>query len=402
MGRGTSFWGTCCAGLKARTLDLKLAPFRTTGLTTLLAQFCVHLLCSSSNLYRSDQAARCGLAGVSLPERITILKHLRILAGLLVLVLAAGCRAQSAGPTDLTLNRRIEVMVRSQFNIPPDVTVTLGQRQSSPINGYDSLPVTLAQGKKTQVVNFLISKDDKTLARLETFDLANDPALNIDVAGRPVRGNPNAKVTVINFDDLQCPYCARMHEELFPATLEHYKDQIRFIYKDDPLTDLHPWAMHAAVNANCLAAQSGEVYWTYVDYLHSHGEEITGPDQNLQKSYAALDRIARQEAVLGKLDSAKLDACIAKQDETQIRAEQKEADDLGIDGTPALFINGERINGALPQDQVWMAIDRALLAAGEQPPANEQLPASPQPPAGEQPPAGGQPAQKPAAAPSGE
>jgi protein-disulfide isomerase len=305
------------------------------------------------------------------------LKHVRILAGLLALVLAAGCKAQSAAPTDLTLNRHIEVMVRSQFNLPPEVNVALGQRQSSPISGYDSLPVTLSQGKKTQVVNFLISKDDKTLARLETFDLSNDPALNIDVAGRPIRGNPAAKVTIVNFDDLECPFCARMHQELFPATLEHYKDQIRFIYKDDPLSDMHPWAMHAAVNANCLAAQSGPVYWTYVDYLHSHGEEVTGPDSNLQKSYAALDRIARQEAVLGKLDSAKLDACIAKQDETQIRAEQKEADALNIDGTPALFVNGERINGALPEDQVWMAIDRALRAAGEQPPAGGQ-PATPQ------------------------
>ncbi len=71
-----------------------------------------------------------------------------------------------------------------------------------------------------------------------------------------------------------------MHQELFPATLEHYKDLVRFVYKDDPLTELHPWAMHAAVDANCLAAQSGEVYWTYVDYLHSHGQEITGQDRD--------------------------------------------------------------------------------------------------------------------------
>ncbi len=175
-------------------------------------------------------------------------------------------------------------------------------------------------------------------------------------------------MTVINFDDLECPFCARMHEELFPATLAHYKDLVRFVYKDDPLTDLHPWAMHAAVDANCLAAQSGEVYWTYVDYLHAHGQEVTGDDRDLAKSFAALDRIARQEGTLGKLDETRLDACIAKQDETQAQASAKEAEDLGIDGTPALFVNGERINGALPTDQLWMAIDRALRAAGEQPP----------------------------------
>ena len=127
-------------------------------------------------------------------------------------------------------------------------------------------------------------------------------------------------MTVINFDDLECPYCAMMHQELFPATLAHYKDLVRFVYKDDPLTELHPWAMHAAVDANCLAAQSGEVYWTYVDYLHAHGQEITGQDHDVAKSFAALDRIARQEATLDKLDQTRLDACIAKQDETQVRA----------------------------------------------------------------------------------
>lgn len=305
------------------------------------------------------------------------------MAVLLALGLAAGCKAQPSASADLSLNRRIEVMVRSQFGIPPDVNVALGQRSPSQFPGYDSLPVTLTKGARNQTINFLISKDNKTLARLETFDIDKNPTLNIDVTGRPIRGNPAAKVTVINFDDLECPFCARMHQELFPATLEHYKDKVRFIYKDDPLTELHPWAMHAAVDANCLGAQDGTVYWAYVDYLHSHGQEITGPDRDLNKSNAALDRVARQEATLGKLDESKLDACLAKQDETQIQASVKEADALGIDGTPALFIEGEKISGAQPEEQVWAAIDRALRAAGEEPPPPEQPApaATPAPPA---------------------
>ena len=210
----------------------------------------------------------------------------------------------------------------------------------------------------------------KKLARLETYDLTHDPASTIDIAGRPVRGNPNAKVTVINFDDLECPYCARMHQQLFPKTLERYKDKIRFVYKDFPLVEIHPWAMRASVNADCLAAQSSDVYWNYVDYLHSHSEEVTGADRDLNKSNAALDRIARQQAAVGKLDTQKLDACIAKQDDSQVKESLKEASGLGLDGAPALFVNGEHINGAVPEEQVWMAIDRALRAAGEQPPAS--------------------------------
>jgi protein-disulfide isomerase len=291
----------------------------------------------------------------------------------LILGLTAGCKAQTTAPpgTNPELARRIEVLVRSQYELPPDYTLSIGTRKPSDFQGYESLPITVSKGDKSEVINFLISPDSTKLIHLSTFDLTKNPADQIPITGRPIRGNPAAKVTIINFDDLECPYCAAMHKELFPATFDHYKNLVRFVYKDDPLTELHPWAMHAAVDANCLAAQSGDVYWTYVDYVHAHAEDITGPDRNLPKSVAALDRVARQEATLGKLDGAQLDACIAKQDETQEQASRKEADSLGTDGTPVLFVNGERISGALPQDQVWMVIDRALRAAGEQPPAQE-------------------------------
>jgi protein-disulfide isomerase len=307
------------------------------------------------------------------------LERIKIIAGLLAVCLAAGCKAQTASAPSETasVDRHIEVMVRSQYNVPQDYAVIIGAHKPSQFPGYDSLPVTLAKGDKKTVVEFLISSDGNTLARLEKFDLQKDPVFNIDVTGRPIRGNPAAKVTVINFDDLECPYCGRMHESLFPATLDRYKDKVRFIYKDDPLTELHPWAMHAAVDANCLASQSGEVYWTYVDYLHAHGQDISGPDRNLAKSVDALDRVARQEATIAKLDSAKLDACLAKQDETAVRASSGEATALRIEGTPALFVNGERIDGAIPEDQVWTVIDRALRAAGVEPPVPKPVPAAP-------------------------
>jgi protein-disulfide isomerase len=294
------------------------------------------------------------------------LSQLRFLAVLLALGLTAGCKAQVA--SDPVLNRRIEIAVRTQFSIPQDYNVTIGARKPSSMSGYDDLLISIGRGTKSQVVPFLISTDGKKLARLETYDLTKDPGSDIDVANRPVRGNPDAKVTVINFDDLECPFCARMHQSLFPNTLQRYKDQVRFIYKDFPLTEIHPWAMHASVDADCLATQNNQVYWSYVDYLHSHGEEVNGPDRNQAKSFAALDRIARQEAALGKLDIGKLDACLTKQDETSVNSSLKEAQALGLEGAPALFVNGERINGAVPEEQVWMAIDRALRAQGIQPP----------------------------------
>jgi len=313
------------------------------------------------------------------------LARTHFLAALLALGMAVGCKAQPAtapqASPELTLNRRIEIMVRSQYNMP-EVAVTIGTRKPGQIPGYDELPVTLSQGGKSQVIDYLISSDNKTLARMEKYDLLNDPVFSINVAGRPIRGNPAAKVTVISFDDLECPFCSRMHQTLFPSTQEHYKDLVRFIYLDYPLEEIHPWALHAAVNANCLAAQNMQEYWTYVDYIHSHGQDINGEDRNLGKSFDALNRIARQMATLDKLDSERLDACLARQDQTPVRNSMKIAESLKIEGAPALFVEGERITGALPQDQLWIVIDRALRAAGVEPPAAAPVQPAPTRPTG--------------------
>ena len=294
----------------------------------------------------------------------------RLLIGLLAICLAAGCRAQTStqGSPDSATQRRIEVLVRAQFGVSPDVNVTLGARTPSNFSGYDNLPVTFSKDANSQKADFLISTDNQTLVHMTRYSLVDDPVFSINVAGRPIRGNPDAKVTVINFDDLECGYCARMHAELFPGTINHYKNQVRFVYRDSPLSEIHPWAVHAAVDANCLADQSGAVYWTYVDYIHGHGSEVSGQDRNEKESFAALDRIAREEAALAKLDEGRLDQCLAKQDDAKVLASRKEADELGIEGTPALFVNGEKINGLVSEEQLWMAIDRALRAAGEQPP----------------------------------
>lgn len=294
----------------------------------------------------------------------------------LICILAAtvGCKAQSPAADaknsiqDPALARHIEVLVRSQFNVPADYTVSFGERKPSKIPGYDSLQVILARGQRTSKVEFMLSTDNATLARFETYDLAKIPAENIPVDHRPVRGNPAAKVTVISYDDLECPYCARMHQQLFPETLDRYGDKVKFVYKDDPLTEIHPWALHAAVDANCIADQNGSAYWGYVDYLHAHGQDVTGPDRDLTKSSVMLDKIAREQGKIFSLDAAKLDACLQKQDDKAVQASMKEAESLGVEGTPYLFIDGEHVDGAQPKEQVWLLIDRALRAAGVEPP----------------------------------
>ena len=276
----------------------------------------------------------------------------------------------------MTLSRKIELMVRSKFNIPENCDIQITSRTPSSVPGYDTLRLSITNGKENVGVDFLISSDNKTLARLEKFDLDDNPALMIDLRGRPVRGNPNAPVTVVSFDDLECPVCARMHQILFPGALERYGNDVRFIYKDNPLLDLHPWAMHAAVNANCLADQSANAYWSYVDYIHSHGEEVSGQTRNLAQSYSTLDRIASEQGLKASVNANQLQACLKKQNEGPVLQSMKEAARLGLNFTPALFVNGEEIHGLTTENAIWDVIDRALREAGVAPPQQQVKPAS--------------------------
>lgn len=310
---------------------------------------------------------------------------MRISRFLLIFIMVAGmgCKAQTPpvnNALQAKLDRQIELTIRSQYNVPPDYTVTLGGRTKSDINGFDTLPVTFSSGSQKKTTIFLISRDNNTLARLEKFDLTKTPGSGINVLGRPIRGNPKAKVTIVNFDDLECPFCARMNEVLFPATEQHYGSQVRYIFLDFPLIQLHPWAMHAAVDVNCLADQSPTGYWNVVDSLHTQSDDISGArgQENSAASVKKVDDLTLAEGKRDNVDMGKLQTCVSKQDESGIRASMKQGDALGVDGTPTMFVNGERATGALSQSMLWTIIDRAIRDAGEVPPPdNNSAPGNP-------------------------
>lgn len=299
----------------------------------------------------------------------------RTMIAALTLAMATFCQglvSQTPAQTNpIPLDRKIELMIRSQYSIPGNCGVKIGPREPSSIPGYDELQVTLSQGAQDTQIDFLISTDSKKLAHLDTFDLDDNPALSIAVTGRPIRGNLAAPVTVINFDDLECPVCSYLDREVLPVALKRYGDDVRFIYKDNPLVALHPWALHAAVDATCLADQNQTAYWSYVDDVHSRGQEIGGGTRDLEKSFAVLDRIAGEEAQKSTVNTNKLQACLRKQDETPVRQSMTEANRLGLDFTPALFVNGEEVRGFTNLNDLWVVIDRALRESGVSPPKTQ-------------------------------
>src|ERR1700716_2240581 len=286
---------------------------------------------------------------------------------LVLLLICMGCVAQSSSPD---LERKIERQVRSFYGIPPEVQVLVAApAPSSEWPGYDSVSVTIGNddGKK-QDYQFLVAKDRNSMVRLVKFDLTRDPysevMKKIDVTGRPTRGAKASKVVVVNFDDFECPYCSRMHQTLFPEIFKEYGDRVTFIYKDYPLAEIHPWAIHAAVDANCLGAQNADAYWDFADYIHAHQREVSSektPDARL----AALDRLAMLQGQKHNVDTVKLQSCLKAQDEGAVKASMSEADAIGVSATPTMFINGEKIAGAVPAADIRAALDRALRDAGQ-------------------------------------
>jgi protein-disulfide isomerase len=273
----------------------------------------------------------------------------------------------------------VEVLIRSKSSVPPDYDMQIGPRTKSDVPGFDAISVTFTNdGKSSKPLTFLLSTDGKTLAQFNKYDISKDPKLLVSGDGRPARGGPvNAPVLIVGFDDLECPYCAKMHQQLFPALTERYKDQIHIVYRDFPL-DQHPWAMRAAIDTNCVGAQSATGYWNLVDYIHAHAAEVGGTEKTLEKANDMLDSLARDEGKRQKLDAATLNACLTKQDDSAIKASMKLGESLGVDSTPALFINGEKIEGAMPLEYVYRMIDSALIASGQTPPPPP--PAAPAPP----------------------
>jgi len=320
---------------------------------------------------------------------------------------AAVANASAALPplAPITLHY-VDVTVRNHFNIPPEMEIVIGNPTPGDIPGFNNLPIiVMNNGKPAGKVTMMISADHKTLLGIVRFDVSRDFDTVIPIAGRPVRGNANATVKVIVFDDLQCPYCAMMHSHMFPALSTRYKDTVAFYYKDFPLSEIHPWAMHAAVDVNCIAKlntpQSGIAYWDLVDYIHAHAREIAAPppapattkpdapkDPNAKPADAKpvvvtpgavkpetqiifdrLDRLTNDEALRNKLDTKAVAACVHDQDQADVDTEVKLADTLGLNATPTLYVDGEKMDGVVDIDILTNSIDRALLAHGVTPPA---------------------------------
>jgi protein-disulfide isomerase len=168
----------------------------------------------------------------------------------------------------------------------------------------------------------------------------------------PVRGRAEAQVLIVEYADYVCPYCRQL-QPVLDRVLSEFKDDIRFAYKDAPLS-MHASAQKAAEASHCAGAQGK--YWDYHDQLVSAK----------QLDIASLKKRARD---LG-LDGASFDACLDSGAQAgRVQSSLAEANSLGLQGTPSLFVNGRLFSGLITYEQLRDVVSEELRSGAARPPA---------------------------------
>lgn len=284
---------------------------------------------------------------------------LRLLTFVALSVVIASCEDVKLSPD---LQKRIEHQVRAYSEAPPDAVITLLPQKPSEFINYVVQPVAIKVGETAKNFDFLLAKDGSRLLYVTALDLRSDPyrqAMDkIHLINRPVRGPANAPVTVVMYDDFQCPFCAKLYQQLVPVVVNDSEARVRLILKDLPISDAHMWARRAALDANCLAQQNSDAYWAFADYVHTHQAEF---NQNFKDDLGlSLDKLALVQAQHHNGNRETLQACMSDQKMSDVDASLSEGKALGVTATPTIFVNGEEYEGVLSAAQIRVAIDRAL------------------------------------------
>jgi protein-disulfide isomerase len=173
--------------------------------------------------------------------------------------------------------------------------------------------------------------------------LFEEPKVEVAATG-PSRGPAGARVTIVEFSDFQCPYCAQGRQTMQQVLVAYDKD-VRLVHRDFPLS-FHEQAEKAAEAGRCADEQ--HQFWAMHDWMFDNQRSLSVPE-------------LKQAAQSLKLDSTKFDECLdSGRYRDAVKSDAQAGERAGVRGTPAYFVNGRFMNGAQPLEKVKAEIDRAL------------------------------------------
>jgi protein-disulfide isomerase len=298
----------------------------------------------------------------------------RLLKTIPVLILAGAAALLVLGPAlaqDADAARKARILANLKLAFPQleKMNIVIGDIGPSEYEGLDEGSFTMNTQRGAQTQSFFVTKDDKKLYMVsgKPIDVSrSEEEINAElakakaaaaqqaatrqqqleemIAGLPMRGNPDAPVTIVEFSDFQCPYCSRGANTV-EQILEKYPDDVKFVFKHFPLS-FHPWAKPASIAAHCAAQQDHDAFWTLHDEYFKNQQQIT-----------PLNVLANSKEYLGDsgIDMAVWSTC-AENKETEeykaaaaaVDADMASGQKLGVSGTPGFFVNGHFLSGAQP------------------------------------------------------
>lgn len=278
--------------------------------------------------------------------------------GAIAMFTGAGvARAQNAAPasplgatvaTDPARDAVLKTYLQKHFKIPNDEQIKLGPAVKTSIDDLLARQLTVSnqQGQTVTTTVFFDKNEDKAIIG-QYIDTSTDPWGRVSMSAvtlddRPTQGPATAPVTIVEFADFECPFCAHAFSEIETLVNTTYKGKVKVIFKAYPL-NVHPWAIKAAEAAECARLQNPDAFWDFARYFYTNQGSITV--KNLQDN---VDKLVKSQ----KLDGPSLKACMdSPQTEARIKQDQLDGTSIHVSSTPTFFVNGIPVVG-LPDPKI--------------------------------------------------
>lgn len=249
---------------------------------------------------------------------------------------SSGAAASEESP----IQKKVEDYLRNLYAFGSDTTVKAAAPKDIGVEGLLEVDVEVKVGENEQTGKVYVTRDGKYMFRGEVSDLSKDPLAEarakLEIKNSPVLGNPNAPVTLVEFSDFECPVCRALHDAL-RGLLPNYP-QVRVVFKDFPLEQIHPWARTAALAGRCAYQQDNKAFWKMYDLIYDNQDVISAENAwNTMVDYAGQVGL-KQDAFKSCMASPEAAAAITASHENGVAME--------VGSTPTIFINGRRLVGA--------------------------------------------------------
>ncbi len=251
---------------------------------------------------------------------------------------------------------KIERFLRHMEAWPDIIAVKIDDaKPSSELPGFWDLMVHLTYNQQHLDLSYYVSRDGQKIFKGESFDLNKSPfQANLDkikTDKQPAFGAPAdaAPVSLVVFGDFECPYCKEEASTLRQNIPSTFPGKVRVYFLDFPLETIHPWSRAAAIAGRCVYKQGEDAFWKYHDWIYEHQTEIN-PDNYNSK--------LMEWAAGNGVDSVQLGRCVdSKATDAEVTRTQMMGHDLGVDGTPTLYLNGRKL---MDQNAQWTTLQQLI------------------------------------------